>query len=73
LTVQKQCHTGELPYECGECGKSISWSSSLITHQKMHTAEKPYECEKSFRQRSILISHQRSHTGERCFECDQCG
>ncbi|NWV62643.1 ZN544 protein, partial [Malurus elegans] len=44
LVVQQQLHPKEKPYQCLECGKSFSQSSSLICHQKIHTREQSYQC-----------------------------
>ncbi|NXR96836.1 ZNF22 protein, partial [Hypocryptadius cinnamomeus] len=66
LVRRQNIHTGETPYKCGECGRSLSQCSHLICHQNI--GEGPYkclECGMSFSQSSHLIRHQRIHTGER--------
>ncbi|NWT79870.1 ZN184 protein, partial [Lanius ludovicianus] len=31
----------EKPHKCLKCGKSFTWSSSLIQHRKNHMGERP--------------------------------
>ncbi|NXK87047.1 ZN544 protein, partial [Formicarius rufipectus] len=41
LGVQQQLQSREKRYECLECGKSFRWISRLISHQHIHTEERP--------------------------------
>ncbi|NXQ14562.1 ZN397 protein, partial [Peucedramus taeniatus] len=72
-------HTGEQPYKCGEGRKSFSQSSNLLSHQLVHTGERPYQlfccpnCGKGFKRNSTLVTHRHIHTGERPYECPECG
>lgn len=51
---------------CGICGRNYARPSTLKTHLRTHTNERPFKCNvcmKTFSQAANLTAHQRVHTG----------
>lgn len=67
----KQSHSGNGPIhranQCGVCGRNYARPSTLKTHLRTHTNERPFKCNvclKTFSQAANLTAHQRVHTGK---------
>ncbi|KAL3313982.1 hypothetical protein Ciccas_007410 [Cichlidogyrus casuarinus] len=60
---------------CFVCGKAYARPSTLKTHLRTHSGERPYKCltcHKTFSQAANLTAHLRTHSGEKPFKCGIC-
>ncbi|XP_056391657.1 oocyte zinc finger protein XlCOF8.4-like isoform X2 [Hyla sarda] len=75
VTTRTDQEGGE-KFQCDECGKQFTASSSLLIHRRTHSGKKLLpcpECGKCFAKLSHLVIHERSHTGEKPYSCSECG
>lgn len=75
--IRRQNSKSSGRYKCAECGKRFVQNSSLVTHFRIHTGERPFKCtfltcNEAFTDYSTYTKHIRTHTGERPYSCPIC-
>ena len=62
--------------QCNSCDYKTDRKSSMKTHIRKHTGEKPFQCNMcgyKAAQKRYLNSHLKTHTGVKPYHCDICG
>lgn len=71
----KQHESGRAIFVCHTCGKQLSSSTSLNSHIRIHTGERPFECVKCgklFKTCSSMATHLHTHNNEKKYVCSHC-
>jgi uncharacterized Zn-finger protein len=81
LTQHRKLHktfSGNLTYECDECGQRF-WSEHYLKvhystqHVKSDGINSCHICGAGFRWQANLTEHIKTHNKDNCFKCDACG